>query len=133
MVVLLSGLYVIFLAGLSWKFILFAFSIFIFSLPFLWQNFLEPFQRQRILTLIDPSQDPYGTGWNISQSKIAIGSGGVFGKGYQNGSQSHLEFLPETETDFIFAVIAEEFGLLGVVILLFLFFIPTLSIYFHHF
>lgn len=121
MVVLLSGLYVIFLAGLSWKFILFAFSIFIFSLPFLWQNFLEPFQRQRILTLIDPSQDPYGTGWNISQSKIAIGSGGVFGKGYQNGSQSHLEFLPETETDFIFAVIAEEFGLLGVVILLFLF------------
>ena len=79
---------------------------------------MEPFQQQRILTLLDPSADPYGTGWNITQSKIAIGSGGLQGKGYQMGSQAHLDFLPETETDFIFSVIAEEFGFIGVCLLL---------------
>ena len=91
-------------------------------MPILWTNFLEPFQRQRILTLLNPNADPYGTGWNITQSKIAIGSGGINGKGYQEGSQAHLDFLPETETDFIFAVIAEEFGFLGVSVICFLFF-----------
>ena len=117
-VVLLAGFYVLFLAGLSWKFIGSALAMFILSLPFLWNNLLEPFQRQRIATLFNPDADPFGTGWNITQSKIAIGSGGIFGKGYGSGSQAHLDFLPETKTDFIFAVIAEEFGFFGTLILL---------------
>ena len=121
LVILVAGLYILFLAGLSWRFIGISFGIFILSLPFIWNNFLEPFQRQRILTLLDPSADPYGSGWNITQSKIAIGSGGLEGKGYQMGSQAHLDFLPETETDFIFSVIAEEFGFIGVCILVSLF------------
>ena len=118
LVVSMAGIYVLFFAGLSWKFIGASFLIFIISLPFLWNNFLVPFQQQRILTLLDPGSDPYGSGWNITQSKIAIGSGGISGKGYTDGSQSHLDFLPETETDFIFAVIAEEFGFVGVCFLL---------------
>ena len=118
LVILMSGIYILFLAGLSWKFIGISSIAFILSLPFFWNNFLEPFQQQRILTLLDPSADPYGTGWNITQSKIAIGSGGLQGKGYQMGSQAHLDFLPETETDFIFSVIAEEFGFIGVCLLL---------------
>ena len=105
-------------------------KIIIVSLPFLWNNFLEPFQRQRILTFIDPSNDPYGSSWNITQSKIAIGSGGMSGKGYQEGSQANLNFLPEAETDFIFAVIAEEFGFVGICILLaFFFFILLRCLY----
>ena len=122
LVVFMSGGYVLFLAGLSWRFIGSAAGVFVLSLPFLWNNFLEPFQRQRILTFLDPNADPFGTSWNITQSKIAIGSGGINGKGYQEGSQAHLNFLPETETDFIFAVIAEEFGLIGVCVLLSIFF-----------
>ena len=118
LVVFMAGIYILFLAGLSWKFIGAAFALFLISLPFLWNNFLQPFQRQRIETLFNPTADPYGTGWNITQSKIAIGSGGINGKGFQEGSQAHLDFLPETETDFIFAVIAEEFGFIGVCILL---------------
>ena len=118
----MSGGYVLFLAGLSWRFIGSAGALFLLSLPFLWNNFLEPFQRQRVLTYLNPDADPYGTAWNITQSKIAIGSGGINGKGYQEGSQAHLDFLPETETDFIFAVIAEEFGFIGVCILLSVFF-----------
>ena len=122
LVVFMAGIYILFLAGLGWRFISISFGIFILSLPFLWNNFLEPFQRQRIQTLFNPNADPYGTGWNITQSKIAIGSGGINGKGFQEGSQAHLDFLPETETDFIFAVIAEEFGFIGVCILLSIFF-----------
>ena len=122
LVILIAGLYILFLAGLSWRFIGVSSGIFILSLPFIWNNFLEPFQRQRILTLLDPTADPFGSGWNITQSKIAIGSGGIQGKGYQMGSQAHLDFLPETETDFIFSVIAEEFGFIGVCILLAVFF-----------
>ena len=122
LVILIAGLYILFLAGLSWRFIGISSGIFILSLPFIWNNFLEPFQRQRIFTLLDPNSDPFGSGWNITQSKIAIGSGGLQGKGYQMGSQSHLDFLPETETDFIFSVIAEEFGFIGVCILLSVFF-----------
>ena len=72
--------------------------------------------------MLDPGADPYGSGWNITQSKIAIGSGGISGKGYTDGSQSHLDFLPETETDFIFAVIAEEFGFIGICVLLSIYF-----------
>ena len=122
LVVFMAGIYILFLAGLSWKFILTSFGLIILSMPFIWNNFLEPFQRQRILTFINPSNDPYGSSWNITQSKIAIGSGGMSGKGYQDGSQASLNFLPEAETDFIFAVIAEEFGFLGICILLFFFF-----------
>ena len=121
-VILIAGLYILFLAGLSWRFIGVSSGLFVLSLPFIWNNFLEPFQRQRILTLLDPTSDPFGSGWNITQSKIAIGSGGIQGKGYQMGSQAHLDFLPETETDFIFSVIAEEFGFIGVCILLSIFF-----------
>ena len=122
LVIFIAGVYILFLAGLSWRFIGASFGIFILSLPFIWNNLLMPFQRQRVLTLLDPSADPYGSGWNITQSKIAIGSGGIQGKGYQQGSQAHLDFLPETETDFIFSVIAEEFGFIGVCILLLVFF-----------
>ena len=122
LVIFIAGVYILFLAGLSWRFIGASLGIFILSLPFIWNNFLMPFQKQRILTLLDPSADPYGSGWNITQSKIAIGSGGIQGKGYQEGSQAHLDFLPETETDFIFSVIAEEFGFIGVCILLLVFF-----------
>jgi rod shape determining protein RodA len=122
LVVFMAGIYILFLAGLSWKFIFTSFGLIVLSLPFLWNSFLQPFQRQRILTFLDPSNDPYGSSWNITQSKIAIGSGGMGGKGYQEGSQAHLNFLPEAETDFIFAVIAEEFGFVGVCILLSIFF-----------
>ena len=118
LVVSMAGVYILFFAGLSWKFIGSSIIAFLISLPFLWNNFLQPFQQQRILTSLDPSADPFGSGWNITQSKIAIGSGGISGKGFEAGSQSHLDFLPETETDFIFAVIAEEFGFIGVCILL---------------
>ena len=129
-VILLSGLYVLFLAGLSWTFISSALAIFIISLPFIWNNFLEPFQRQRIATLINPELDPFGSAWNITQSKIAIGSGGIFGKGFGEGTQSHLKFLPETETDFIFAVIAEEFGLVGITLLICLYLIIFLRCFY---
>ena len=122
LVILSAGLYILFLAGLSWRFIGISSVVFILSLPFIWNNFLEPFQRERILTLLDPTADPYGSAWNITQSKIAIGSGGITGKGFMEGSQAHLDFLPETETDFIFSVIAEEFGFIGVSVLLFVFF-----------
>tara|TARA_X000000368_G_C23036062_1_gene714636 strand:- start:851 stop:1951 length:1101 start_codon:yes stop_codon:yes gene_type:complete len=130
LVIFIAGLYILFLAGLSWKFIGASFGIIILSLPFIWNNFLEPFQRQRILTLLDPTADPYGSGWNITQSKIAIGSGGIQGKGYGSGSQAHLDFLPETETDFIFAVIAEEFGFIGACILMSMFFFIILRCFY---
>ena len=127
LVVFMAGIYVLFLAGLSWRFIFISFGLFVLSLPFIWNNFLQPFQRQRILTYLDPSNDPYGSSWNITQSKIAIGSGGMQGKGYQEGSQANLNFLPEAETDFIFAVIAEEFGFIGICILLSIFFFNCLQ------
>tara|TARA_Y100000994_G_C15463393_1_gene347831 strand:- start:93 stop:596 length:504 start_codon:yes stop_codon:yes gene_type:complete len=84
---------------------------------------MKDYQRQRVLTLLNPDSDPLGAGYNIIQSKIAMGSGGIFGKGWKNGSQVQLEFLPEKNTDFIFAVIGEEFGLLGVLTILFLYLI----------
>ncbi len=112
-----SGLIVIVLAGLPIRLMI---SLAVLSVPGafgLWQ-LMEDYQRQRVLTLIDPNSDPLGAGYNIIQSKIAIGSGGLFGKGWTNGSQAHLEYLPERDTDFIFAVIGEEMGLLGVLSLL---------------
>jgi rod shape determining protein RodA len=112
-----AGFYVIFLAGLSWK-VLAGLAVLVLSaLPPLW-GMLHDYQRRRILTLLDPSTDPLGSGYHIIQSTIAVGSGGIAGKGWLNGSQTHLEFIPERATDFIFAVFSEEFGLIGNLVLL---------------
>lgn len=111
-----AGLYVVFLAGLPWRWMLAALTLGLSLLPVLWYN-MHDYQRQRILTLLDPQQDPLGAGYHIIQSIIAVGSGGLYGKGWLNGTQSHLDFLPERHTDFIFAVFCEEFGLLGVLTL----------------
>ena len=118
--ILASGFYVIFLAGLSWKILLALVAAGCASLPVLW-SFMHDYQRRRILTLIDPTQDPLGAGYHTIQSTIAVGSGGVSGKGWLNGTQTHLDFLPERTTDFIFAVYSEEFGLVGNGLLLCLF------------
>jgi rod shape determining protein RodA len=118
--ILAAGFYVIFLAGLSWK-ILVALGVAAgASLPLLWSA-MHDYQRQRILTLLDPTTDPLGAGYHIIQATIALGSGGVLGKGWLKGTQAHLEFIPERSTDFIFAVFSEEFGLIGNCILLFLY------------
>jgi rod shape determining protein RodA len=118
LLVMSSGLYVIFLAGLSWKAILGVVAAGAASLPVWWSVMAHDYQRQRVMTLIDPAADPLGKGFHIIQSMIAIGSGGVAGKGYLQGTQSHLEFVPEHTTDFIFSVYSEEFGLIGNVVLL---------------
>ena len=115
-----SGFFVIFLAGLSWKIIATLVAAGLASLPFLW-GMLHDYQRRRVLTLLDPMQDPLGAGYHIIQSTIAIGSGGVLGKGWLNGTQAQLDFVPERSTDFILAVYGEEFGLVGVVVLLVLY------------
>ena len=115
-----SGFFVIFLAGLSWKLIISLGVAGAAALPFLW-TMLHDYQRRRVLTLIDPMQDPLGAGYHIIQSTIAIGSGGILGKGWLNGTQSQLDFLPERSTDFIFAVFGEEFGLVGNALLLVLY------------
>jgi rod shape determining protein RodA len=112
-----SGFFVIFLAGLSWKVILSLVVAGGASLPFLW-SVMHDYQRQRILTLLDPMQDPLGAGYHIIQSTIAIGSGGLLGKGWLNGTQAQLDFVPERSTDFILAVFGEEFGLVGNVVLI---------------
>ena len=113
-----SGIFAIFLAGASWKLIgVFAGLGSAFA-PVLWMFLMKDYQRQRVLTFLNPEQDPLGSGYHIIQSKIAIGSGGIDGKGWLQGTQSQLEFLPERHTDFIFAVFSEEFGLIGVAILL---------------
>jgi rod shape determining protein RodA len=112
-----SGFYVLFLAGIGWKVILgLGLSAAAFA-PVAW-SLMHDYQRQRIMTLLDPTQDPLGTGYHTIQSTIALGSGGIFGKGWLNGTQAHLEFLPERHTDFIFAVLGEEFGLFGILLLL---------------
>jgi rod shape determining protein RodA len=113
----LTGFTVIFLAGISLRLVFAASLAVVGALPVLWY-IMRPYQQQRVLTLLNPEQDPLGAGYHIIQSKIAIGSGGIFGKGWLNGSQGQLEFLPERSTDFIFAVIGEEFGFLGVALLL---------------
>ncbi|MGE0860824.1 MAG: rod shape-determining protein RodA [Gammaproteobacteria bacterium] len=112
-----SGLFVLFFSGVSWRFIRNAVLAGILALPGFWFT-MHDYQQQRVRTLIDPSQDPLGTGYHIIQASIAVGSGGISGKGWLNGTQSHLEFIPERATDFIFAVYCEEFGFLGVLILL---------------
>ncbi len=116
-----SGLFVVFMAGISWLYIGGAIVIFIASAWPAWLFLLKDYQKQRVLTLLDPESDKLGAGWNIIQSKTAIGSGGWRGKGWLEGTQSHLDFLPESQTDFIIAVLAEEFGLRGVLVLLLLY------------
>ena len=115
-----SGGYLIFLAGLPWRIIILLGVAGLTSLPFLWSA-MHDYQRQRVLTLLDPTTDPLGSGYHTIQSTIAVGSGGALGKGWMNGTQTHLDFIPERTTDFIFAVYAEEFGLLGNAILLVMF------------
>jgi rod shape determining protein RodA len=121
LMIVMSGVFVILLAGIQWKLVFSAIFAVIFASP-VWYLFVAlPHQKSRILTFFDPYRDPTGAGYNIIQSQIAIGSGGVYGKGYGNGAQSHLDFIPESNTDFIMAVLAEEFGLLGVAMLIFLY------------
>ncbi len=117
----MSGLFVIFFAGLSWKWILAAISLVSASLPIVWNFYMYAYQKQRVMTFLNPESDPLGSGYHIIQSKIAIGSGGIDGKGYMGSTQAHLDFLPESTTDFIFSVLAEEFGLIGVLLLLLLY------------
>jgi rod shape determining protein RodA len=117
-----SGFFVLFFAGLSWKVMIGMGLAGGAAVPVAW-SFMHDYQRQRVLTLVDPSSDPLGAGYHIIQSTIAIGSGGVIGKGWLNGTQGHLDFLPERTTDFIFAVFGEEFGLAGNIILLLLYLI----------
>ena len=116
-----SGLLVLFFAGMSWWLILSMVAIVSALAPVMWFFVMHDYQKQRVLTFLDPESDPLGTGWNIIQSKTAIGSGGIEGKGYLLGTQSQLEFLPESHTDFIIAVLAEEKGLIGVSLLLILY------------
>ena len=112
-----AGLSVIFIAGMSWKLLTGLLVMVVSAAPVLW-HYLHDYQKRRVWTFLDPEQDPLGAGYHIIQSKIAIGSGGMYGKGWLNGTQSHLEFLPERTTDFIFAVFSEEFGFMGVVLLI---------------
>jgi len=115
-----SGFYVLFLAGLSWKIIAGLFALGAAVGPMVWTH-LHDYQRERILTFLDPSRDPLGAGYHSTQASIALGSGGIVGKGWLNGTQTHLDFLPERHTDFIFAVFGEEFGLIGAAVLLVLY------------
>nr|WP_245903816.1 rod shape-determining protein RodA [Sinimarinibacterium flocculans] len=117
LLIIAAGGFALFFAGLQWRWILTALAAIGAAAPILWER-LHDYQRQRILTLLNPESDPLGAGYHITQSKIAIGSGGLFGKGWLNGTQAKLDFLPESHTDFIFAVYAEELGLLGVLLLL---------------
>jgi rod shape determining protein RodA len=115
-----SGFYVLFLAGLSWKVIVGLFALGAAVGPMVWTH-LHDYQRERVLTFLDPSRDPLGAGYHSTQASIALGSGGIVGKGWLNGTQTHLDFLPERHTDFIFAVFGEEFGLIGNALLLILY------------
>ena len=115
-----SGFYILYLAGLSWKVMLGLVAAVGAAAPFVWDH-LHGYQRERILSFLDPSRDPLGAGYHSAQASIAIGSGGVVGKGWLNGTQTHLDFLPEKHTDFILAVFGEEFGLIGNVVLLVLY------------
>ncbi len=118
--IIFAGIFVIFLAGMAWKWLCLFSGLILACMPVFW-FYLHDYQRQRILTLLNPESDPLGTGYHIIQSKIAIGSGGLYGKGWLNGTQSQLDFIPERSTDFIFAVFGEEFGFLGAALLLFIY------------
>ena len=118
LLIITSGVFVLFIAGLQWRWIGGAVAALVPIAVAMWFFVLREYQKQRVLTFLNPESDPLGSGWNIIQSKAAIGSGGVLGKGWLLGTQSHLDFLPESHTDFIIAVLAEEFGLVGVCLLL---------------
>lgn len=118
-----TGLFVIFLAGISYRLIAILIALMMAAAPIFWNYLLHDYQRGRILTLLDPERDPLGAGYHIIQSKIAIGSGGVYGRGWFDGTQSHLDFVPERSTDFIFSVFSEEFGFIGVSMLILLYLI----------
>jgi len=122
-----SGLIILWLGGVKIKYFFISFIAFLITLPFV-ISFLQPYQKLRILTFLDPDRDPLGAGYQIIQSKIAIGSGGFFGKGFLQGTQSYLEFLPEKHTDFIFTLFSEEFGFIGSILLLFLYTIIIIRI-----
>ena len=117
LIILLGGISLFWISGLSYKYFIVGGFAIICSLPVLWQ-YLKEYQKDRVLTFFNPERDPLGNGYHIMQSKIALGSGGIFGKGYMEGTQSHLNFLPEMQTDFIFTMLGEEFGFLGTLILL---------------
>ena len=117
-IVLFSGIIVLFLGGLQWRYILIAFGLIAIALPSLWFFGMKEYQKDRVETFPNPELDPLGKGYQIIQSKIAIGSGGIYGKGWENSTQVSLQFLPEATTDFIYAIIGEEFGLIGSVLLL---------------
>ena len=113
-----SGIFVLLLAGMRWRIVFGVLILLAVSAPLVWNYLLHDYQRQRVLTFLTPENDPLGAGYHIIQSTIAIGSGGTYGKGWLNGTQSHLDFLPERSTDFVFAVFSEEFGFLGTLLLL---------------
>ena len=113
-----SGFFVLLLAGLRWRYMVGAAILLVPAAVAMWLFVLHNYQKQRVLTFLNPESDPLGAGWNIIQSKAAIGSGGMYGKGWLQGTQSHLDFLPEGHTDFIIAVLGEEFGLVGICLLL---------------
>ncbi|KGK41437.1 rod shape-determining protein RodA [Nitrincola sp. A-D6] len=115
-----SGVFVILLSGIYWRYVIVALGLIGAALPVFW-SFMKPYQQQRVLTFLNPESDPLGSGWNIIQSKTAIGSGGVSGKGWLQGTQSQLNFLPESHTDFIIAVIGEELGIYGIIFLILLY------------
>ncbi|WP_210499060.1 rod shape-determining protein RodA [Vibrio crassostreae] len=117
-----SGVAVMLFAGLSWRLIFGALGAVMAIFPFIWNYVLKPYQQKRILTVLNPESDPLGAGYHVIQSKAAIGSGGIHGSGWLNGTQTHLGFIPEQHTDFIFSVIGEEFGFIGVVVLFSLYF-----------
>ena len=122
-----SGLIILWLGGVKVKYFIFSFITFLISLPFI-ISFLKPYQKLRILTFLDPDRDPLGAGYQIIQSKIAIGSGGLQGKGFLKGTQSYLDFLPEKHTDFIFTLFSEEFGFIGSIVLLIIYSIIIIRI-----
>ncbi|MFZ6733034.1 rod shape-determining protein RodA [Undibacterium sp. Ji42W] len=127
MLVTAAGFTVVFLAGLSWKFLISLITAAAIIIPtVVWPYMLHDYQRDRVLTMLDPNRDPLGKGFHIIQSTIAVGSGGLHGKGYMKGTQAHLEFIPEHTTDFIFAVFSEEFGFVGNVVLVTLYFLLIL-------
>lgn len=118
LLITVAGMFVLLLAGLRWKWVFLALTLAVVAAPALWIFYMDDYQKNRIHTFLDPEREPLGAGWNIIQSKTAIGSGGIYGKGWLNGVQSRLDYLPEGQTDFIVAVLAEEFGLVGVMFLL---------------
>ena len=117
LIILLGGISLFWISGLNYKYFIFGVFSILCSLPVLWQ-YLKDYQKDRVLTFFNPERDPLGNGYHIMQSKIALGSGGIFGKGYMEGTQSHLNFLPEMQTDFIFTMLGEEFGFIGTLLLL---------------